>query len=451
MTFQLKTELLISLNNWQAGLNKANRQMTGFGKSMKTISNGVKASVAGIGSILTTQLVGGWIKAAEEARRADQRLDNVAKTINVFGKDLPKVTDRLKEFADQQEISTGITAEEIKAAQTKILTYSAVAKSAGKMGGIFDRTTMAAIDLAAAGFGSVEGNADTLGKALANPIKGLAALERQGFTYSEKTKKQFATWIKQGKLWKAQEYILKDIESQVKGTAEASGSSLAKLENAFGQITDEIGKQFLPVMDKMVEWFQSSEGKAAVQEWMDKINELGAYFSSAEFGEALDTWAGRIEDLLTLIGGLLDGLNEFLAAVDSAQPENSQLLKDVDAATGSTATSDAVKKSQEEFAKGPLEWFFGGGKDRSDAALKTVNTDPGAQKLADKTNESLLDALGPFKEIGRWFGETSGQFNREPAPPTVNVSVSPITGKQTVDIINNYGKTKGVVPGSMFN
>jgi hypothetical protein len=312
MSLPIKAELLIDLGNWQRGLSKASKQMSGFGKSMKTIANGVKAAFITLGASVLTGFIGQWIEAAEQARQADQRLDQVAKTINIFGKNLPNVTKRLKEFAEQQEIVTGVTAEEIKAAQTKILTYSAVGKSAGKLGGIFDRTTMAAIDLAATGFGSVESNADTLGKALANPLKGLQALTRQGFTYTEKQKKQFAVWIKQGKLYKAQSYILKDIESQVKGVAEASGSSMAKLSNAFGQITDEIGAQFLPMLDKMVKWFQSSEGKKAIQVWIDKINEIGAYFNSPEFAKGLDEWVKRIEGLLKFIGSLLDGLNEFL-------------------------------------------------------------------------------------------------------------------------------------------
>jgi hypothetical protein len=48
------------------------------------------------------------------------------------------------------------------------------------MGGNFDRATQAAIDMGAAGFGSAEQNAAQLGKALNDPITGLAALRRSG-------------------------------------------------------------------------------------------------------------------------------------------------------------------------------------------------------------------------------------------------------------------------------
>jgi hypothetical protein len=109
--------------------------------------------------------------------------------------------------------------------------------------------------------------------------------------------------------------ILSAVEKQVGGVAEATGLSSAKLSNAFGQITDEIGAQFLPMMDRMVKWFQSSEGKKAIQVWIDKINEIGAYFNSPEFAAGLDQWVKRIEGLLKFIGTLLDGLNEFLNTV----------------------------------------------------------------------------------------------------------------------------------------
>jgi hypothetical protein len=42
-------------------------------------------------------------------------------------------------------------------------------------------------------------------------------------------------------------------------------------------------------------------------------------------------------------------------------------------------------------------------------------------------------------------------MDREPAAPTVNVYMEPITGKKTVDIVKGYAKTRGVAPGSLFN
>jgi hypothetical protein len=393
MTFDIRAELLLNMTNWQKGLEKANKQTQGFGKSMKTISNGVKAAWTGVGLAFTTGFMSDFVKAAVEARKADQRLDQVAKTIDLFGSKLPDVTKRLKDFADQQEISTGYSAEEIKAAQAKILTYSAVGKSAGKMGGIFDRTTQAAIDMAATGFGTVEGNADTLGKALSNPIKGLAALQKQGFVYTESQKKQFATWIKAGKLHKAQEFILRDIESQMKGVAAATADPMKQLENAIGQVTDSIGEQFLPILDKLVKYLQSDKGKNAIKSVTDQIEKMGKWFASAEGQDAFKSWIKDLKTILGYVKTILDGIKAFSEFTEQ-NPGVGQSL------------ANAREKGGSNYEGG------------------------------------ALGALGILLGIKNWSAQNQGALGA----PVINLLVKndPITGKSIVQLLNKEAQTKGV-------
>jgi hypothetical protein len=51
MSFQIKAEVLLNNSNWEKNLRKTSKQMEGFGKSMKTISNGVKAAWAGVAAL----------------------------------------------------------------------------------------------------------------------------------------------------------------------------------------------------------------------------------------------------------------------------------------------------------------------------------------------------------------------------------------------------------------
>jgi hypothetical protein len=62
--------------------------------------------------------------------------------------------------------ATGVDTNSIKATQAKLLTFKELAATADELGGNFQRTTKAAIDLGAAGFGTAELNAVALGKAL---------------------------------------------------------------------------------------------------------------------------------------------------------------------------------------------------------------------------------------------------------------------------------------------
>jgi hypothetical protein len=103
--------------------------------------------------------------------------------------------------------------------------------------------------MAAAGFGTAEGNAVSLGKALQDPIKGITALGKSGVTFTDQEKEKIKALTESGKLLEAQELILKAVEGQVGGTAEASASSFDKMKFALAGVSDTFGDILLPVID----------------------------------------------------------------------------------------------------------------------------------------------------------------------------------------------------------
>jgi phage-related minor tail protein len=120
---------------------------------------------------------------------------------------------------------------------------------------VFDRATKAAIDLAAAGFGSVTTNAVQLGKALEDPIKGLAALGKSGVTFTAEQKELIKTLVETGRVAEAQEIILKAVETQVGGTAEATANASDRMKVAFSQLQESLGERLLPVFEKFATFF----------------------------------------------------------------------------------------------------------------------------------------------------------------------------------------------------
>lgn len=192
------------------------------------------------------------IEAAEATRVADERLNQIATSMGLFGDETTTVTNRLKEYASQVQETTAIDDEQVKAVQAKLLTFKEVGVTADEMGGAMDRATLAAIDLAAAGFGTAETNATQLGKALQDPIKGLNSLSRAGVTFTEQEKEKIKALVESGDLLSAQNIILSAIETQVGGTAEATATGSAKMKVAFGELTEQIGMALLPVFDALV-------------------------------------------------------------------------------------------------------------------------------------------------------------------------------------------------------
>jgi hypothetical protein len=183
-------------------------------------------------------------KGAEDARIANEKLGSVLDTMG-YG----KATDRVSAYAESLEKTIAVDADVIKATQTKLATFGNLTKSVGTAGGAFDRATKAALDMAAAGFGTAEGNAVSLGKAMQDPIKGITALSKSGVTFNEVEKEKIKALTESGDLLGAQELILKAVEGQVGGTAEASASSFDKMKFALAGVSDTFGDILLPVID----------------------------------------------------------------------------------------------------------------------------------------------------------------------------------------------------------
>jgi len=188
------------------------------------------------------------IKAAEDAQVADNRLANIAESMNLFGKETDTVVARLQAFADTTMKATAIDDEIIKSTQAKLLTFKELAATADVACGAMDRATLAAIDLAAAGFGSAETNAAQLGKALQDPILGLTALRRAGVLFSDEQEKSIRTFVAAGDTLSAQNMILDELETQFGGAAEATATDSAKMSVAFGEMAESIGTALIPIL-----------------------------------------------------------------------------------------------------------------------------------------------------------------------------------------------------------
>jgi hypothetical protein len=305
------------------GLTQAQSQFQKFGKSIRrglAVGAVVAGTVAAIGAVGIR-----FAKMAEEAQAANNRLDQIAHSMGLFGSETGKVTNRLKAFAEANELTLAIDADIIKNTQSKLMTFKQLGQTADEAGGAFDRATMAALDLAAAGFGQAETNAVQLGKALQDPIKGITALTRSGVTFTESEKQVIRTLVESGKTLEAQEMILSAIEAQVGGTAEATVTSSAKMSLAFNRIADSIGTAVLPMLDMFSNWLVeiTPQIESFFGDLTDPTTEVGEAWlgmqgSVIAFGDTIGSvWAqidssGIFTGLLKLIETVMVGLSQLV-------------------------------------------------------------------------------------------------------------------------------------------
>jgi hypothetical protein len=247
-----------SLKNSMAGMSSgASKGFASMGGAMKSVAKGtavVAASVAAAGAAIGA-LTYKLILSGEAANSADARVRNIAKSMGLFGDQSDAVAERLNNLADKIELQTGMDGNAIQLTQAKLLTFKELANTADEVGGNFDRATQAAVDMAAAGFGAAEQNAVQLGKALNDPVNGLAALRRSGITFTEEEKAKIKALAESNRMHEAQALVLAAIEKQVGGTAVATADATVQIKAALNQGFEEVGKPLAEALASLTPQF----------------------------------------------------------------------------------------------------------------------------------------------------------------------------------------------------
>lgn len=214
-------------------------------KSGKAISEiGDKAIVAGG---VVTAFFGKTIQDARESVKATTRLEQVFKSM---GETTNKAAEEAADYASKLQFRIGLEDEEIMAVQAKLATFKRASDEAARSAGIFNRGTAAAFDMQAAGFGDALGNITALGKALQNPALGAQALAKAGTINKEDLPAiKFIQAVKG--IPAAQKYLLKAVEKQVKGVAEATSDPLKRMQIEFTESSEAIGKALLPSVNRL--------------------------------------------------------------------------------------------------------------------------------------------------------------------------------------------------------
>jgi len=251
-----------------------------FGNTAKQVGNNLNRALGAAGLGLGIASLSRYLVTAtqgfEKAQIASRKLGSVLESMGVG-----TATARVDAYAESLQNLVGIDADVIKGTQTILGTFSGLTSTIDKAGGVFDRATVAAFDLASAGIGTAERNAIQLGKALQDPIRGLTSLRKSGVTFTEQEKAKIKTLVESNRTLEAQDLILSAIETQVGGTAAAGASSFARLQLTFDSIADTIGESLLPAVQQFNTFLNSPSGKRNVKQIADIFVSVGKAVSDA--------------------------------------------------------------------------------------------------------------------------------------------------------------------------
>ncbi|CAM3122497.1 phage tail length tape measure family protein [Brevundimonas diminuta] len=230
-----------SLHGAQA---ETRRSMAEIQKSVDGASMGIRRSalmatsaLAALGvSFGAAQLV----KDFREGEEAAKRLEAVLKTT---GHAAGLTYGQIASWARELEEETGRSATEIQNAAAQLATFTSIGRRE------FTEAIEVANDMAAVFGGDLKSNLDAVARALDDPIEGFANLRKRGFALTDAELKRAEAHMKAGRSAEAQQVVLKNLSSQVDGTAKAVNTGLTKSLNdlqrqagdTFKQMADQRG------------------------------------------------------------------------------------------------------------------------------------------------------------------------------------------------------------------
>ena len=238
---------------------RAEKALGGVDRKSRTAGKGIgimRGGVAKLGAVLGgAVLIGGAAKAIGRAEEMSSAYAATEQIIKQTGGAANLTGGQIKEMATELSLATGVDKKLIIEGQNLLLTFKNIREEVGEGNDIFSRASEIMLDFSALMGTDAKSSALQLGKALNDPIKGIAALSRVGVAFTDVQKEQIRNFQESGDMIGAQNIILAELEGQVGGVAEATADSTAKIGNAWKEVQEQIGNQLLPVIEAIAPAF----------------------------------------------------------------------------------------------------------------------------------------------------------------------------------------------------
>ena len=297
---------------------------------------------------VATVAIGAMIKVGKDLvdayavqEQAEARLEA---TIKSTGSAAGLTSDQLIDMAKGLQGVTKFGDEAIIGAESLLLTFKDIG------GDIFPRALESILDVSEAMGQDLKSSTVQLGKALNDPVGGIAALTRVGIQFTDKQKDMIKALVDTGDVAGAQGIILEELESQFGGVAVAAADTatggIVQLSNASGDLKEALGKIIAEGTQPVV---------TGLTEFIEKITE--AIEAQQKLNKALDEASGRTftntaEGLLALKDGY-DEIQKRIATVTANIKENTNSEDSYRKASvaGSQKALDALKKQAESVGR----------------------------------------------------------------------------------------------------
>lgn len=280
--------------------------MAKFSSSMKSGLGGIESQMKSIGAGLVgafavRELGQFFMTSIGQAEEAKSSIDGLRASLNSMGREL-SVDIFTKQASDLASL-TGITDEAIQEGQGLLATFSNISDE------LLTKLSPALVDLAARFTGgNITTAAKMMGKALNDPVAGMTALSRAGVQFSQGQKAVITSLVSSGDVAGAQAIILKELERETKGFAEATVTSTQKMTVAWEEFQEFVGQKLLPTFDDLT---------TGVTGIFEAINEGDTAGGLASFGETLLDLSPALTRVVPGLTGVTTEVENLKDAMDA--------------------------------------------------------------------------------------------------------------------------------------
>lgn len=232
------------------GLSQAQRELRSFGKQMQSIGDGLSRVGQTLTLGLTLPIVAfgvASVKAGQESAAAFAQVEAALKSMgSASGRTMEQLQASASALQDMAAIDDDVILRDVTA---NLLTFGNIS------GRVFDQAQVAILDVSERMKKDLLSTTVALGKALNDPVRGMASLTRFGIQFTAAQKAQVKAMAEVGDVAGAQAIILAELERQYGGSAAAAAKAdkVRQFTVALGELHEVVAKQLLPVLTPFIE------------------------------------------------------------------------------------------------------------------------------------------------------------------------------------------------------
>jgi hypothetical protein len=295
---------------------KASSSFSGMGTMMTGVLQGIGQGIAGIAMDLGKQALGAVTDFVSEGIKGAAEFDAVfAQTKAVVastGEAAGIAAEEMAEMAASMSASAGeslFSDDAILGATNVLATFTNI------KGQNFGTATQSILDMSQALGMDLESAAMQVGKALNDPVAGLAALSRSGVQFTAEQEAMIKAMVEAGNVAGAQEVMMAELNTQFGGSAAAAVDTYAGqqiiLKEKMDDISSTLGEALMPILME----FGTFMADTVMPILANVIEGISRWISSTQEAGTTSGVFDTIRNAIAAVPGILDQLSQGLATV----------------------------------------------------------------------------------------------------------------------------------------